>query len=553
MTVLHDARRYHDIVRLLWRFGDSRLLKQAGLEQALVEEQMQAEAGGEAPGPEDEGDLAAALCALGPTFVKFGQMLSGRPDLLPQAWMESLADLQDKVPPVPYAEIAQVVEAEFGVPLKSIYAEFDPEPVAAASLGQVHFATLRDGTPVAVKVQRPGIRQQILDDLSTFDTLAQALDAHSDVGRRIAFADLLAQSRVALLRELDYLQEAQNLETLRGLLEDYRHLEVPRAHWDYCRTRVLTMQRIDGVKVSQAGLRKLETPLEEVVSDFYRSYLDQVLVHGFCHADPHPGNVLLTREHRLALIDLGMVVHVDPALREQLLRLLLAIAEGEGALVAELAIGICHPLEDFDREHYEAEVADLVSRFRHAPEARLREGRVLTELIRIGSRRGLRPAAELTVLGKTLMHLDQVVQALLPDFDTLALLRKHAESLVRQRTLQSLAPGAVLKDLLDVQELGRRAPGRINQILKQLARNELGIRVQAIDEQALLLQLQKIANRVTAGVVIAALIVGAALVMGVDTPQRWWGYPPLALLLFLLAAGSGFALLWNIWRNDRRR
>lgn len=561
MSILSKPKRYHDIATLLWEFGSADLVQQAQLDQALLEEQMQPNTHGNVNDADPNAtnnaadkktgqNLARALEKRGPTFIKLGQMLSGRPDVLPQEYMEQLSDLHDNVEPFAYEQVEALIHQEFGVALKKLFPVFNKTPQAAASLGQVHFAELHDGTPVAVKIQRPNIRQEIIDDLALFENIARNLDKNTDLGRKIAFQQLLQQTRKALLRELDYLQEAENLQTMQTILKDYDKLTVPSVHKDYCTSRVLTMQRIDGKNITQSHLTQLEAPVPELVEQFYRAYLDQVLVHGFVHADPHPGNILLTADNQLALIDLGMVTHIDSTLQDQILRLLLAIADGEGEAAANMAIDICHPLDDFNDEQYRLEVSDLVNRFSHTPAERLREGRVLAELIRIGSQCGLRPAPQLTMLGKTLMHLDQVADTLLPEFDTQALLRRHAESLIRQRTLNDLKPSAALARLIEFQELAKTAPKRINTILGRLANNELSIGVDAIDEKALITSLQKIANRVTAGIVIAALVISAALIMRVESTVTVLGYPILALGMFLLAAACGFILLYQIWKHD---
>src|SRR4051812_29402518 len=321
-------KRYTDIARLLIQHGRSDLVKT--MEVDLPDDQV---VEGAVTG--DPEKLARDLEALGPTFIKLGQLLSTRSDLLPAPYLDALARLQDKVEPFPFQEVEEIVSTEIGVRLSKAFLEFDPVPVAAASLGQVHRAQLRSGRMVAVKVQRPGIRQVILEDLDAFAQIAAVIDKHTEIGRRFAFQDMLEEFRKTLLRELDYRREAVNLVTLADHLREYRRLVIPRPVDDYTTSRVLTMDYVKGTKITELSpLALIDLDNRRLAEDLCKAYLDQILVDGFFHADPHPGNLLVTADGRLALLDLGMVARIDPAMQEQLLKLLLAVSAGEGGQAA---------------------------------------------------------------------------------------------------------------------------------------------------------------------------------------------------------------------------
>jgi predicted unusual protein kinase regulating ubiquinone biosynthesis (AarF/ABC1/UbiB family) len=321
------------------------------------------------------------------------------------------------------------------------------------------------------------------------------------------------------------------------------------------------MDFVRGTKVTTLSpLARLEldgTALAEALS---KAYLDQVLVDGFFHADPHPGNVFITDpdpEHpgrrRLALLDLGMVARIDPGMQVELLKLLLAISEGRGREVAEISSKIGVVLSDFDREHYARAVAALVAQFQDATLANIQIGRVLVELSRISVANGLRPAPELTILGKTLLNLDEIARTLDPVFDPNAIVRAHADSIMRRRMLKNLSPGNLFSSVLELNELIQTLPGRLNTLLDALVKKEFEVRVRGIDELRLLTNRHTIANRLALSVVLAALIVGAALMMRVETQFTVFGYPGIAMLLFLLAAGCGFYLVFSIiFGTDRR-
>src|SRR5690606_7837021 len=255
------------------------------------------------------------LEALGPTFVKIGQSLSTRADFVPPDYVVALQRMQDDVAPVPVSQVRAIIEQELGVRIGALFAAFDDEPLAAASLAQVHVARLHSGREVAVKVQRPDIVGTMRDDLELLARVSSTADRVSDVGRRFGFAEWVDEFRRTLGSELDYRREADNLEAFARNLAGYERLVVPRPVWDYTTQRVLTMDLVRGVKVTETPpLRRLEQPLGTLAADLMRAYLEQVFVHGLIHADPHPGNVLLTSDNRLALLDLGMVAHAPPRL-----------------------------------------------------------------------------------------------------------------------------------------------------------------------------------------------------------------------------------------------
>ena len=494
------------------------------------------------------------LEALGPTFIKVGQALSTRPDMVPAPYIAALERMQDDVAPVPFAAIRSVVEDALGVRLGKAFAHFEEHPLGCASLAQVHRATLRDGRMVAVKVQRPGIVDVVRADLDALASLASKADRMTDIGRRVRFSDWVHEFRRTLLAELDYRAEAENLERFGEHFRDYPELHVPAPLWDLTATRVLTMELVAGTKVTElSGLRRTEQSMVDLASALMRGYLDQVFVYGEIHADPHPGNLLVTDDGRLALFDLGMIAHVPPKQRERLLKLLFAAVDGRGEEVANEAIAMGTRLEDFDEEHFMRETGQLVSRYAaHAGSQSLSEGRLMLELVGLSTTCGLRTPPELSLLGKTLLNLEQVAHALDPELDVKTVVEAHLEHVMRQRLKKSLSPSNIASELIEVQALLREAPRKVSDLLSLLAENRLQVRMTGLEESHLMESLQKIANRVSAGLVTAALIVASAMMMRVDTDTRLLGYPAIALVLFLIAAGLGIAIVLSALLRDRK-
>jgi ubiquinone biosynthesis protein len=543
-------KRYKDIAALFMKYGRSELVKNAGLEDVAAPDLVAAPA--EAKLAEH---LAADLEKMGPTFVKIGQLLSTRADLLPLAYMEALARLQDKVGPFPFLEVEAIVSAELGVRLSKAFSEFEEEPVAAASLGQVHRAAMRDGRRVAVKVQRPGIREHIVKDLDALGEIAAFADLHTVAGRRFGFVPMLDEFRKTLLRELDYRMEARNLEVLSENLRAFDRIVVPLPVEDYSTSRVLTIDYIRGEKITKLSpLVRTEMDGEELAEQLFRAYLKQILVDGFVHADPHPGNVFLTDDNRIALLDLGMVTRISPGMQERLLRLLLAVSEGRAEEAATVAIQLGDVQPVFDEKGFRRDVADLVADNMGATVGQIQVGRVVLVLARMSAERGIRVEPELTMLGKTLLNLDQVGRTLDPEFDPNAAIRRNAAELTRQRVRKSLSPGNLFAGVMEAKEFLEHLPGRVNTILDRVASNTLEVKVDAIDEKMLLEGFIKVANRITMGLILASLIVGAALLMRVETSFRVFGYPGLAILCFLFAAAGGAALVFNIlWADHKHR
>jgi ubiquinone biosynthesis protein len=535
--------RYRDIARLLIRYGRSDLVKELDAEGLAIEDHDNAPC-------EDADQLAADLEQLGPTFIKLGQLLSTRVDLLPVAYTDALSRLQDNVAPIPFAEVEQVITDELGVDLKHAFRSFDEQPLAAASLAQVHRAVLRSGREVAVKVQRPGIRSQITDDLSALAELARFADAHTSLGRRFGLSDLLEQFRKALIAELDYTREATNLVTLTRIVAPWPRLVVPQPVPDYSTSRVLTMDLLPGRKVTDlTPLARTDLDGAPLVDDLFSAYLEQMLGEGFFHADPHPGNVLLTADARLALLDVGMVARLTVSARTCMVRLLLAVSDGNGEAAADAFASLGAKNDDFDAERFRTAISDLVLRSVELG-PRLQAGAVVLEMTRIAGQCGLRPAPEMALVGKALLNLDQVAQSLDPNFAPAEAIRRNITAIMQTRMTTST--GGLLGAAMEARDFTVQLPGRINRVMDAVAEGQFQLKVDAIDEPQLLAVLQRLANRLASGMVLAALVIGAALMMQIPTHSRILGYPSIAMICFALAVTGGIVLLLSVVLADRR-
>ena len=495
--------------------------------------------------------FVADLEALGTTFVKLGQVLSTRPDMIPPAYLAALERMQEKVAPVPVEHIRAVIEAELGTPINKLFLAFDEVPLGCASIAQVHRAVLRDGREVAVKVQKPEVAAQLRSDLAVLRNFASAADHLTWIGRRVRLSDWLAEFARTLRMELDYEAEAANLQRFGQHLAPYPELWVPQPILDLSTRRVLTMELVPGVRVDAIpAVRRTEESMEPLAAALVRGYLDQIFVHGEIHADPHPGNLRVTPQRRLAIFDLGMVAHVPPRLRERLLKLLFAAVDGRGEEVAEEIIAISTRLEDYDEERYLRETGQMIARY--AANNTMSEGRVVLEIVRIATASGLRTPPELTILGKALLNLESVCQALAPELELRQIVERQLESVMRARLKKSFSRANVASELMELQQLARLGPRRVSEILGLMAENRLQMKVTGLDESRLMENIQKVANRVAAGLITSALLLSAALLMRIQSGWTIFGYPAFAMLLFLLAVTIGLGLILSSLLFDRR-
>ena len=414
--VPEKLQRYIKLIGLLIKYWNSDLMNRAlstaggdGVEQETAQEHS---------GYEKPEELVEDLKEMGPTWVKLGQLLSTRPDLLPDDYLKALSTLQDNVSDVPYAEILPVLEEELEVRVSKAFASFDPIPIASASIGQVHRAVLRSGMEVAVKVQRPDIRKKFIEELDTLTEVVDIAMKHSRTARKYAFDEIAEEIRHILINELDYHKEAQNLVILGENLKEYDNIVVPKPVQGYCTSRVLTMEYFNGRKITEIHpLVKTENNFEFLADRLVECYLKQVIVDGFAHADPHPGNVHLTPENIIVLMDLGMVAKFSSSVQDKLLKLLTAISRADGDAVADTLLELSDYGRDIDTALFRKHVNRFVMDNQKYAAKEMKTGSFLIQINRAAAEEGIKIGAELNILGKILVNLDLIVASLTPDFD----------------------------------------------------------------------------------------------------------------------------------------
>lgn len=536
------VKRYRQIATLLLRHGRGDLVRSSGIDAVLDDEVTEGD-------PDAAARLADDLEAMGPTFIKLGQLMSSRVDLFSPAYIDALSRLQDDVEPFSFDEVEQIIADELQVSVSTIFASFEREPLAAASLGQVHRATLRDGREVVVKVQRPGIRSQVREDMDVLSDLAELLDRHTEIGQRFGAALLFEEFRKALVDELDYRREADNLTTMGEMVAEHDRIVVPTPYPDFTTGRVLTMEFVQGKKVTDLGpIGQMELDGAPLADQLFESYLNQVLVHGVFHADPHPGNVLVTPDGRLVLLDIGMIARLAPAVRDKLTKLFLALADANPEEITRVAITLGEPLPDFDEVVFARAVADLVGRAADASLADLEIGGLVLQLTRKAAEAGLRMDPELVMLGKALLNLDHVATGLDPEFEPREALQTHMAGLMK--TSMQTTPAAMMASLLEAKEFVEEMPGRLNRAFDAIGGGNFELRINAFDEDEFLHGLHKLANVLAAALVLAAMILASAL-LARPTGDGTSASNQIALVVFVVAVLVSLAMLARIALRSR--
>jgi predicted unusual protein kinase regulating ubiquinone biosynthesis (AarF/ABC1/UbiB family) len=383
--------------------------------------------------------------------------------------------------------------------------------------------------------------------------MADFAQARTEFGDLYTVGDMFQEFRSTILRELDYLQEKTNTVTLRKNLRDFEEIVIPDVLENLTTSRVLTMDFIEGKKITLLSEDdKSHVDTGKLLEGTFRAYLKQILVDGFFHADPHPGNVLLTPDGRIAIIDLGMVGRIAPGLREKLIGLLLAISEGQPEDAADIAASIGDKTAAFDLKTYRRRAIELLSRYEHASLSQVHVGTLVMEFTEVTRECGIRVPRELTMLGKTLLHLDQVSKELNPYFDPIASIRQYGGEIILRHVTSRISAGNVLRAVLETKSMAGRLSRAMNSVLDRMADNELEVKVHGFDETRFIAGMQKIANRITLGLLLGSLVVGAGLFSMVPTTFTILGYPALAIVFFLVAAVGAGLLIFDILFYDER-
>lgn len=551
-----SVNRYRQILTVLFKYGFGDLIDTLNLAQYLeIGLHLLTRKRHEHTERLSRAERVRLVCEeLGPTFIKLGQVVSTRPDLVPADWIEELKRLQQHVPPFPFEQAREIIEAELKRPLHDIFPTFEEGAFAAASIGQAHRATLPGGDSVVVKVQRPGIREVIETDLEILLHLATLAERHIEalsVQRPTRIVEEFARS---IERELDFTIEASNLEHFARMFVTDPTIYVPRAHRRETAERVLTMEFVDGLTpVDTTALAAAGLDCALLARRGAEAVLKQVFEHGFFHADPHPGNLLALPNNVVCFLDFGMMGRIDRRTRERCAELVYSVAQRDAERTAAVLLQLMQPVDEIqpDLRHFEADVAEMIDTYLVARLGDLQLGKLLQHLVELANRHRLAIPADLVMMLKSLATIEQVGSHLDPNLDMLSMTRPYVQRL----KLGRFGPRRLFNDLTasggDLLNLARDLPRNLRDLLRLARRGELKMAFEHRGLQPMIEANERIANRVSFAIVVAAMIIGSAVIVHAQIPPKWNDVSLIGIAGFLAAGILGFWLLLGILRHGR--
>lgn len=493
-----------------------------------------------------------ALEELGPTYIKLGQILSTRPDLIPVELVSELSKLQDEVPCFPFEDIKAIVEKDLAAPLETLFDDFETEPLGSASIAQVHKACLKNGDCVAIKVRRPGIRRTIEVDLEIMLHLATLMERHVE---EVAFhrpVKIVEEFATVLEKEIDFTIEAANMERISRFFLDDPNLYVPKVFREFTSQRVLTTEHIDGIKISKIdnidanGMdRKIITRRGAEVM------LKQIFQFGFFHGDPHPGNIFVLPGNVICLVDFGMTGAVNRQTREDFVDLVDAVVHRNEGRAAQVLLKIALWEEKPDMRRFEKEVAEFMGRHLYRPLKEIQMGRLLQHMLELASQHRLRIPPDIFLMLKAIAAVEGVAMLLDPDFDIF----KLAAPYVQKVKMERYHPRRLTEELLntggDLLRFVQEFPGEVLEIVRQLRQQKLSVNLRFDGLDAMLETHDQISNRISFAIIIAGLVIGSSIIVISEIPPLVFGISLLGIIIFVTAALLGLWLLWNILKGGR--
>jgi ubiquinone biosynthesis protein len=492
---------------------------------------------------------------LGPTYIKLGQILSTRPDLLPAEYIEELSKLLDAAPPVASDPIVAQLETELGAPVGDLFAHFDPQPIAAASIGQAHHAVLHSGEAVIVKIQRPGIERVVEADLDLLARQARFAENRLAIARDYQLVALLDEFSRTLRDELDYTNEGRNTDRLRKNLDGDPRVVVPRVLWDLSTRRVITFEELRGIRLLDRELLRAEGyDLSSIAATIVDLYLKQVFVDGFFHADPHPANILVSGD-RIAFVDFGMVGYLTPRTKELLSDLLVSLMYQDIDQLAQTVVRLGAMNRPADVRDLNRDIQRLFVRYYGIALEELRLDEALNEVMRVALRHRIHLPADLAVLARTVGVLEGVARQLDPALVLAEQARPFVRQLVRDRLSLKHLGGRAVRTLRDVEQLAQVLPRRLDTLSSQLEQGDMTLGVDLRRLQSVLAKLDRVANRLSFSILVAALIIGSGLIILGGEAVSTWRLPligialPVAQISFIIAGVLAAWLLFSIIRS----
>lgn len=541
-----NIKRLRDIVTILVRHGFAPLMERLRLTRLLsVPTRIFGRISREKEQLTPAVRLRIALEELGPTFIKFGQILSTRPDILPEEYMTELLKLQDTVGPLPFADIIKVIEGEFKRPVSELFSSIEEEPAAAASIAQVHRAVTLTGAEVAIKVQRPGIEDVIANDITILEYLARALSRHVPESRIYDPSGMVEEFSAAIKKEMDFTLEASYMERFRENFAKDARVFIPKVHWDLTSRRVLTMERVPGIKIDRVGLlRKNGIDAEKVARLVVNVFFKQVFEFGLFHGDLHSGNIFVIDEERIAFVDYGIVGRIGPELKQRLADILISFVTGDIEMLTRTYQLMEILPRDVDRASFEREYYDIMLHYFGRPFKYARLGELLTEYIRLSSRHNIRQPRDLLLFDKCVIELEGLARLLYPEINILVECEPYASKLYRERLSPETLAREAVSTFSDYRGLASRLPTEAEEILRKIINDRIRIEFVHKGLEDFMGEIDRSSHRLTLGVIVAALLIASSWVTAA-------GFSIFGIFGYVIAAFLGLWLGIQILRSGK--
>ncbi len=553
MSLLHTVRnvqRLRTITAVLIRHGFGQVIEKLGLEYRILVKKLKRSRQETLPQLSTAVRARMVLEDLGPTFAKLGQVLSTRPDLIPPGFVQEFKKLQDRVQPISSREISDQITIALGKPPDHIFSFFETKPIASASIGQVHKAVLRSTDErVVVKVQRPSIRSTIESDIDILYLLARLIEHNVPETRMYSPIGMIEEFDKAIHRELDYTVEAQNIIRFRNNFKHDHTIYVPKVYREYSTRNVLVIEYIDGVKISEfAGPTDVK---KQIARNGFRSMLKQIFLDGFFHGDPHPGNLFVLKNNTIAFLDFGMMGRLDEEMRDELADLLIAVINQDVARIAQILAHLGTQTQEINMRMFRNDVADIVERYYGVPLEQIEIGTITREMIDTAIKHRVKIPSGYTLMLKALLTIESVGKQLDPEMNAIEEARPMIGRIVKERWNPHRIFSHSIVGFKNLSLVLRDLPLQIHQILEEVRQGRLHIEFEHMHLDRLVLVLEAASNRISASLVIAALIIGSSIVIHTNRGPMFMGFPLLGIIGFVSAGVIGFALLISILRSGK--
>lgn len=551
---LKNIKRYRQIIKVLFKYGFEDILEQSGFDKyfegglKLFSKKKTSEIK-RLSRPER---IRQALEKLGPTFVKLGQMLSIRPEILPPDYLQEMQKLQDQVPPFPEQEAQDILENEFDQPVDEIFAEFESKPHAAASLAQVHRATLKSGEEVIVKIQRPNIRSKINSDLDILNNLAQVVSKR--ISRELVYdpSEIIDEFQRWIKKELDFVQEGRNIDRFKTHFQDNPGVRIPQVYWDFCSSKVVTMEYIDGIGITNVEeIEKAGLDRKEIARNGAEITLQQIFEYGFFHGDPHPGNLFVLEENVIAPMDFGLVGNLDRELRNSLAQLLSGFVHKNIDRIVRVLYNMGVINSKLDESSLKMDISELIERYYQLEIRHVNVNQIMEDVTRLVTKYKIKLPKNLFLMTKAMSLMEGIARKLDPEFNMVKVSKPYVQSFMIKRWSPKNIAEEVSLCIEDVLDLVETSPSTIKRILQQIKRGRLGFNLHHEELGRFIHMLDKASNRISFSLIIAALIIASSVLVNFGKGPLLFGIPAIGLVGYLIAAIMGLWLVIAILRSGR--